>query len=102
MGGRRRGACRPDAWWRLILVLTGALLTARAAVAADADAPAAIAGQEQSEQPQEQSQQPVRQYVDATGRPCRVYARQIVIDGAAQTAYVTVCRDPDGRWVIAR
>jgi hypothetical protein len=45
--------------------------------------------------------QPVREYTDATGRLCRVYAREIVIDGATQTAYETLCRDADGRWVLA-
>lgn len=98
MGGRRRGARQRHVRLLLLLVL-GAMLTGRAAVAADPDAPSnapsAATGQEQSEQP-------VRQYVDSQGRLCRVYVRQIVIDGTSQTAYATLCRDPDGRWVIAR
>ncbi len=45
---------------------------------------------------------PVREYTDGDGRLCRVYARQVVIEGAAQTAYATVCREADGRWVLSR
>jgi hypothetical protein len=94
MGGRRSGARGRSSCW-LLPALLGAVMTARAGLAADAEAPGAPAERDQS-------QQPVRQYVDAKGRLCRVYARQIVIDGATQTAYATLCRDPDGRWVIAR
>jgi hypothetical protein len=45
---------------------------------------------------------PVREYTDGQGRLCRVYARQVVIEGVAQTAYATVCREADGRWVLSR
>ncbi|HUC65547.1 MAG TPA: hypothetical protein VMA53_08980 [Stellaceae bacterium] len=45
---------------------------------------------------------PVREYTDGDGRLCRVYARQVVIEGAPQTAYATVCREADGRWVLSR
>lgn len=45
---------------------------------------------------------PVREYTDGDGRLCRVYERQVVIEGAPQTAYATVCREPDGRWVLSR
>ncbi|HWI25515.1 MAG TPA: hypothetical protein VN668_01010 [Stellaceae bacterium] len=46
--------------------------------------------------------QPLREYTDSSGRLCRVYLRKIVIDGKAETAYATVCRDADGRWVLSR
>ena len=46
--------------------------------------------------------QPVREYRDAAGRLCRVYARHIVIDGEPRTALATVCRDANGRWVLSR
>ena len=45
---------------------------------------------------------PVREYTDGDGRLCRVYERQVVIEGAPQTAYATVCREADGRWVLSR
>jgi hypothetical protein len=45
---------------------------------------------------------PVREYTDGQGRLCRVYARQVVIGGVPQTAYATVCREADGRWVLSR
>jgi hypothetical protein len=45
---------------------------------------------------------PVREYTDGDGRLCRVYERLVVIEGAPQTAYATVCREADGRWVLSR
>jgi hypothetical protein len=45
---------------------------------------------------------PVRSYTDAQGRSCRVYTRTVLIDGAARTALATVCREPNGRWVLSR
>lgn len=48
------------------------------------------------------SQSPLREYTDAQGRLCRVYAQQVVIEGTAQIAYATVCREADGRWVLSR
>lgn len=45
---------------------------------------------------------PVREFNDAQGRVCRVYARQVIIAGEAQTALATVCRDANGRWVLSR
>jgi surface antigen len=68
-------------------------MAAPAALAAGADAPPATA---------QDRPQPVREYTDANGRLCRVYAREIVIDGTKQQAYATVCRDANGRWVLAR
>ncbi len=44
----------------------------------------------------------VREYTDGQGRLCRVYRREIVIEGARRTALATVCREPDGRWVLSR
>lgn len=44
----------------------------------------------------------VREYTDNQGRLCRVYRREIVIDGVRRTAMATVCREPDGRWVLSR
>jgi surface antigen len=44
----------------------------------------------------------VREYTDGDGRLCRVYERLVVIEGAPQTAYATVCREADGRWVLSR
>jgi surface antigen len=45
---------------------------------------------------------PVRAFTDAEGRICNVYAHQVTIDGGAQTAYATVCRQSNGRWVLVR
>ena len=76
------------------LVLVAALAAAHAAEPDTATAPSPLAD------PAPPS--PLREYTDGHGRLCRVYARQVVIDGTAQTAYATVCREADGRWVLSR
>jgi len=45
---------------------------------------------------------PLREYVDAQGRPCRVYERAVMIDGRRQAAVAIVCREANGRWVMSR
>lgn len=45
---------------------------------------------------------PVQAFTDRQGRSCRVYARTVIIDGVSETALATVCREPNGRWVISR
>jgi hypothetical protein len=45
---------------------------------------------------------PVREFIDPEGRTCRVYAREIMIAGAKQSAFATVCREANGRWVLSR
>ncbi len=45
---------------------------------------------------------PLRAFTDDRGRSCRVYARAVIIDGEARTALATVCREPNGRWVLSR
>lgn len=64
-------------------------------LAAAADAPTADPGG--STRPA-----PIREFADAQGRACRVYERRIVIAGEVETAYATVCREPNGRWVLSR
>jgi hypothetical protein len=91
----RRGRARRRRLWACSLLLIAA--PALGTVARDARA----AGTAPSASPARQPQ-PVREYTDAAGRLCRVYLRQIVIDGKAATAYATVCREPDGRWVLSR
>lgn len=86
MRRRRALACRV-----LLLSTLAAGGAGRAACAAGTD-PSATSG----------PPRPLREYTDASGRLCRVYLRRIVIDGKAETAYATVCRDADGRWVLSR
>jgi hypothetical protein len=45
---------------------------------------------------------PVRVFTDEQGRTCRTYARQVVIEGEPRSALATVCREPNGRWVLSR
>lgn len=45
---------------------------------------------------------PLRAFTDDSGRPCRVYARHVTIDGAPVTGYATVCRLANGRWVLVQ
>jgi surface antigen len=45
---------------------------------------------------------PSRVFVDNEGRDCRVYERQVIIDGAPTTAFAIVCREASGRWVLSR
>lgn len=45
---------------------------------------------------------PLRAFTDAQGRSCRVYIREVTIEGARQTALATICREPNGRWVFSR
>ena len=45
---------------------------------------------------------PLRAFTDAQGRSCRVYIREVTIEGARQTALATICQEPNGRWVFSR
>ena len=95
-GGRSRsGAVRRRRWLAGLAVL-GSL---HAALAAEPE-PGSVAPSPPSSAPAPAT--PVREYTDGDGRLCRVYARQVVIEGVAQTAYATVCREADGRWVLSR
>jgi len=45
---------------------------------------------------------PVRDGVNsATGAVCRQYRQTIVVDGQAETAYGTACKNSDGTWSLA-
>ncbi|MCW9034394.1 MAG: RT0821/Lpp0805 family surface protein [Alphaproteobacteria bacterium] len=43
---------------------------------------------------------PTRTYQTADQQPCREYSSTVVIDGVAQEAVGTACREPDGTWRI--
>ena len=45
---------------------------------------------------------PLREFNDGDGRPCRVYERDVIIDGRPQQALAIVCREASGRWVLTR
>ena len=77
--------------WSKVLALT-ALLGAASGLAAAAQSPS----------PPPAPLGVVREYTDNQGRLCRVYRREIVIEGVRRTAVATVCREPDGRWVLSR
>lgn len=51
---------------------------------------------------QQRGDKPVREFTDAAGRLCRVYARDVVIEGQSRPAVAVVCREPNGRWVLSR
>ncbi len=44
---------------------------------------------------------PTRTYELASGGHCREYQQTVTIDGKLETAFGTVCRQPDGSWKIA-
>jgi len=52
--------------------------------------------------PNDAAEGPPRDFVDQTGRTCRHLATVIVVEGRAESAYGTVCRDATGRWVLLR
>lgn len=41
---------------------------------------------------------PVREGTHHNGNLCREYKQTIVVDGQAETAYGTACKEPDGTW----
>ncbi len=45
---------------------------------------------------------PTRTYQTAQGKPCREYTTTVVIEGRAETAYGTACREPDGTWTLVK
>lgn len=47
-------------------------------------------------------QRPLSVFTDARGRECHVYAHTVTIDGGAETAFATLCRQPNGRWVLVQ
>jgi hypothetical protein len=95
------GSRWPVARWRRSLVGIALLGLVHGAAAAEPEAATpAPASPSPTAAPSPPS--PVREYTDGDGRLCRVYERQVVIEGAPQTAYATVCREADGRWVLSR
>ena len=52
--------------------------------------------------PRPEQPAPLRSYTDEAGRACRVYERRVLINGEPQRALATVCREPNGRWVLSR
>jgi surface antigen len=45
---------------------------------------------------------PLSVFTDPQGRTCQVYARTVSIEGQSETAYATLCRQANGRWVLVR
>lgn len=46
--------------------------------------------------------EPTQVFTDEQGRTCRTYTREVVIAGEPRAAVATVCREPNGRWVLSR
>lgn len=87
----------------LALSLTGALLPSMGALGRAQDQ--APEGREEDLPPRPEQAAPpapLRSYTDQQGRMCRVYQRRVIINGEAQTALATVCREANGRWVLSR
>lgn len=89
----------------MLLVGTASWLIGHAVVAAAAgdlrDANAdPLTGTERSATAGEPA--PIREFRDGQGRACRIYARRVTVEGDSTTAYATVCREPNGRWVLSR
>jgi len=101
---RRQARQRGGTIWRDRLAGT-ALAIAAALVAGAADAPPGGEARGDIAPPRPETaaeSKPVREFSDAEGRVCRVYAREVVIDGEKQPAFATVCRTSSGRWVLSR
>jgi hypothetical protein len=45
---------------------------------------------------------PLQVFTDPSGRLCHLYARPVSIEGETATAYATLCRQPNGRWVLVQ
>jgi surface antigen len=45
---------------------------------------------------------PLSVFTDPQGRACQVFARTVSIEGQSETAYATLCRQANGRWVLVR
>ncbi len=104
MGRHAGGSCHLAATG-----LLAALLSALVAATVEAAQDAPGAGTESDEQTGREpgpaaptAREPIRVFTDERGRSCRVYERPVVIDGEARTALATVCREPNGRWVLSR
>jgi len=93
---------RLPAPWRMCFAgaLAVAAATGPVAVAQEEPARPVAATPQQSEARSEP--RPLREFSDAEGRPCRVYAREVTIDGRVQPALAIVCREASGRWVLSR
>ncbi len=99
----RRG--RPLGATGLLAALLPVLVAAAAGGAQDAPGAGTESDGQTSRLPERggsTARAPIRVFTDERGRSCRVYARPVVIDGEARTAYATVCREPNGRWVLSR
>lgn len=82
-------------------LLSGAASVAAAGDLRDSDpSPGALAGSERGSPAGEAT--PIREFTDGQGRACRLYARKVIVDGGSTVAYATVCREPNGRWVLSR
>jgi surface antigen len=45
---------------------------------------------------------PLSVFTDQNGRLCHLYERPVSIGGETATAYATLCRQPNGRWVLVQ
>jgi hypothetical protein len=45
---------------------------------------------------------PLSVFTDPQGRTCQLYARTVSIEGQSETAYATLCRQANGRWILVR
>jgi hypothetical protein len=93
---------RPAIGALLALGLTGALLPAAPGPARAEDKLPAAGREEGEAPPRPNPPAPLRSYTDKEGRLCRVYERRVVINGEPTPALATVCREPNGRWVLSR
>lgn len=100
MSGRRGGgrvAPGAAAWLAALLALAaGGPAAGAQEEPARVGAPTPLTSQPASQK------SPLREFRDAEGHPCRVYVRDVVIDGRTQQAFAIVCREPSGRWVLSR
>jgi surface antigen len=47
------------------------------------------------------SNQAVATFTDRFGRPCKVYAERIKVDGNTESVWATICRRDNGQWALA-
>jgi hypothetical protein len=102
-------------WSGTAMVIALAALGATQALAEDTSVAVAIDGVGRAEriteegtppgdrrETQADAPTPLSVFTDPQGRTCQLYARTVSIEGQSETAYATLCRQANGRWVLVR
>jgi hypothetical protein len=61
----------------------------------------AIAQHGPNAQPLGSTNQAVAVFTDRFGRPCKVFAEKIKVEGNTESVWATICRQNNGQWALA-